>query len=180
MSTFLIHSIAAGLLLGLACGDSAKEAARAQASAAGGRPKPFVQADACALLTKAEAEAILGQTIGPPTKGGSGECHYGEAGSSAEIVVYPMMLGLRSKEEFGAFVKQDTEAMNERMKEGLKGTGATVKETAVEPVPQVGDAAYYVDPSLVVLSQGRVLNITAAGREQAVAVAGKVLPRFGR
>ena len=56
--------------------------------------------------------------------------------------------------------------------------GVTIKPTAVEPVPQVGDAAYYVDPSLIVLSHGRVLNITAADRRQAVAVAGKVLPRF--
>jgi hypothetical protein len=89
-----------------------------------------------------------------------------------------MMLGFPSKEEFHAFVVKDTDEMNARMKEGLKNTGATVKETAVDPVPQVGDAAYYVDPSLLVLSHGRVLNITAADRRQAVAVAAKVLPRF--
>ena len=132
----------------------------------------------CALLTQAEAEQILGTRIGPPTKGGSGECHYGEEGSSAEIIVYPMMLGFRTKEEFHAFVVQDTEAMNARIKESLKNTGATVKETAVEPVSGVGDAAYYVEPSLVILSHGRVLNITAGSREQAVAVAAKVVPRF--
>ena len=73
---------------------------------------------------------------------------------------------------------EDTEAMNARTKESLKNTGVAVKETAVEPVPQVGDAAYFVDPSLVVLSHGRVLNITAADRQQALAVAGKVVPRF--
>jgi hypothetical protein len=178
MATFLLHGIAAGLLVALACGDSRKDSARASAPEAVKPPKAFAQTDACALLTKAEAEAILGQPIGNPTKGGSGECHYGEEGGSAEIVVYPMMLGFPSKEEFHAFVVKDTEEMNARMKEGMKGTGVTVKETAVEPVPQLGDAAYYVDPSLVVLSHGRVLNITAADRRQAVAVAGKVLPRF--
>ena len=102
----------------------------------------------------------------------------GRRGSSVETIVYPMPLAFKSKEAFHAFVVKDTEEMNARMKEGLKGTGATVKETAVEPVSQVGDAAYYVEPSLVVLSHGRVLNITAADRKQAVAVAAKVLPRF--
>ena len=80
--------------------------------------------------------------------------------------------------EFHAFVVKDTESMNAQMKEAMKNTGTTVKETAVEPVSQVGDAAYYVDPSLIILSHGRVLNITASGKDQAVAVAGKVLPRF--
>jgi hypothetical protein len=50
-----------------------------------------------------------------PEIGARGECHYGEEGSSAEISVYPMMLGF-----------------------------------------------------------------TAADREEGMAVAGKVLPRFGR
>jgi hypothetical protein len=163
MTTFLLPGVAE-LLVALAGG--------------GDLPGAAPQGDACALLTRTEAEAILGQPIGAPAKGGSGECHYGEAGSSAEIVVYPMMLGFKSKDEFHAFVAKDTEEMNARMKESMKNTGATVKETAVEPVSQVGDAAYYVDPSLIVLARGRVLNITAGNREQAVAVAEKVLPRF--
>jgi hypothetical protein len=136
------------------------------------------QGDPCALLTQAEAAAILGQSIGAPVKGGGGECHYGEEGGSAEIVVYPMPLGFQSKEEFHAFVVEDTEAMNARIKKSMANSGATVKETAVEPVAQVGDAAYYVDPSLIVLSHSRVLNITAGNRDQAVAVARKVVPRF--
>ena len=141
-------------------------------------PGLAAQGDPCALLTQAEAAAILGQSIGAPVKGGSGECHYGEEGGSAEIVVYPMQLGFQSKEEFHAFVVEDTEAMNARIKKSMEKTGVTVKETAVEPVAQVGDAAYYVDPSLIVLSHSRVLNITAGNRDQAVAVARKVVPRF--
>jgi hypothetical protein len=120
--------------------------------------------DACALLTQAEAEKILGTKIGPPSKGGSGECHYGEEGSSAEIVVYPMMLAVRSKEEFHALVLKDSKEMN--------------PQAVVEAVPALGDAAYYVEPSLLVLSHGRVLSITAGDRDKAVAVAAKVLPRF--
>jgi hypothetical protein len=134
--------------------------------------------DPCALLTKAEAEAIVGQPLPPPSPGGSGECHYGEEGSSAEIIVYPMPLAFKSKEAFHAFVVKDTEEMNARVKEGLKGTGATAQETTVDPVPGVGESAYYVSPSLIVFTHGRVLNITAADRKQAVAVAAKVLPRF--
>jgi hypothetical protein len=177
MTRLSIPAVAAGFLAMLACADSPKGSAQEQPRATADR-KAYAPVDACTLLTQAEAEAITGKSIGAPTKGGSGECHYGEEGSSHEIIVYPMMLGFDSKEAFHAFVVKDTEEMNARMKEGLKGTGATVKETAVEPVSQVGDAAYYVEPSLVVLSQGRVLNIVAADRKQAVAVAAKVLPRF--
>ena len=161
MTTLLFHAVASCLVAGLPLAHAI-------------RTPP----DPCELLTQAEAEAILGTRIGPPTKGGSGECHYGEEGGSAEIVVYSMMLGFSSKEEFHAFVKKDTDDMNARMKKGLEKTGATVKETAVEPVSGVGDAAYFVEPSLLVLSRGRVLNITAADRDQAVAVAQKVVPRF--
>ena len=159
MASFLLHAMTGWLVL-----------APAQASSA--------SPDACALLTKAEAEAILGKSIPPPSKGGSGECHYGDPGGADEIVVYPMMLAFKSNEEFHAFVVKDTKELNERTKENLKGTGATVKEIAVEPVPQVGDAAYYVDTSLLVLRNGRVLSITAADKDQAVAVAGKVVPRL--
>jgi hypothetical protein len=158
MTTSLFHAITAAILV----------ASRATAT----------PPDPCALLTKAEAEAIVGQPLPPPSPGGSGECHYGEEGSSAEIVVYPMLLAFKSKEAFHAFVVKDTEEMNARMKENLKSTGATVKETTVDPVPGVGESAYYVSPSLVVFTHGRVLNITAADRKQAVAVAAKVLPRF--
>jgi hypothetical protein len=84
-------------------------------------------------------------------------------------------VGFGSKEEFHAFVVKDTEQMNARIKKDL---GDAVKPTTVDPVPGVGEAAYYVDPTLVVLKNGRVLSIAAADRKQAVAVAAKVEPRF--
>ena len=65
--------------------------------------------------------------------------------------------------------------MNARIKKSL---GDAVKPTTVDPVPDVGDAAYYVDPTLVVLKNGRLLSIAAADRKQAVAVAAKAEPRF--
>ena len=62
---------------------------------------------------------------------------------------------------------------------GAPSTAVSATGTVLPwPVPAVGDAAYFVDPTLIVLKQGRVLNIMAADRAQAVAVAGKVLPRF--
>jgi hypothetical protein len=134
--------------------------------------------DVCALLTKAEAEAILGKQILPPKQAGSSQCHYETEPGNGDIMIAVLPLGFKTKEEFHAFVVKDTEAMNARMKENLKGTGATPKETVVEPAPEVGLPAYYVDPSLVILKNRQVLNIVAADRKQAVAVAAKVLPRF--
>lgn len=141
----------------------------------------FIQlpvANPCDLLTQAEAEAILGQQIAAPTAGGSGECHYATKDGMVDLMVYLMPLQFGSKEEFHAFVVKDTEAMNARIKKSMEKTGATVKETTVEPVPEIEAPAYYVDPSLLVLTKsGRVLNVVADGRVQAVGVAGKALGR---
>jgi hypothetical protein len=134
--------------------------------------------DVCALLTKAEAEAILGKAIAPPQKRGISECHYETEPGNADILIAVLPLAFKSKEEFHAFLVKDTEATNARIKESLKKTGATPKETAVEPVSEVGVPAYYVDPSLVVLKNTRVLSIVAADRKQAIAVAAKAVPRF--
>jgi hypothetical protein len=58
------------------------------------------------------------------------------------------------------------------------GAGAGVKETAVEPVTDVGEPAYFVEPSLFVLKKGKVLGIVAPDRSKAVQVATKAVPRF--
>jgi hypothetical protein len=178
MTTLLLHGIAAGLLAAFACGDSPREVAAARQADAPPKPAARGPIDVCALLTQAEAEAILGKPIGPPQKGGGGECHYETDPGNGDIMIAVLPLGFKSKEAFHAFLVKDTEAMNARIKKNLKGTGATAKETAVEPVPEVGLPAYYVDPSLVILKNGQVLNIIAADRRQAVAVAAKAVPRF--
>jgi hypothetical protein len=103
-------------------------------------PGLTAQGDACALLTQAGAAAILGQSIGAPVKGGSGECHYSDEGGSAEIVVYPMPFGFKSKEEFHAFVVEDTEAMNARIRKSMRSTGATVKERPDPTMAGIGPA----------------------------------------
>jgi hypothetical protein len=174
MNRLVMSVAAAGLLATMACGrDSSKASAGDRRETAALSP-----IDGCTLLTKQEAEAIAGRPLGEPAKGGSGECHYGKEGSFPEIILAPLMMAFGSKEEFRAFVEKDTRDLNERMKEGLKNTGMAVKEVTVDPVAGVGDAAFYVEPSLVVLQHGRALNIIAADRKHAVAVAAKALPRF--
>jgi hypothetical protein len=178
MTTLLLHCLAAGLLGAFACGDSPREVAAARDTRVQPKQAGHAPIDVCALLTQAEAEAILGKSIAPPQKRGSSECHYETEPGNGDIMIAVLPLGFKSKEEFHAFMVKDTEEMNARVKENLKGTGATPKETAVEPVPEVGLPAYYVDPSLVILKNGQVLSIVAADRLQAVAVAAKALPRF--
>jgi hypothetical protein len=178
MTTFLFHGVAAGLAVALACGDSAKDTAAAKAPESGARPTARAPADPCALLTQAEAEAILGKPIAPPEKGSSAQCSYVAQTGRGDIMLHVLPLEFDSKEEFHAFLVKDTEALNARMKKGFKDTGVTPKETSVEPVPEVGSPAYYVDPTLVILKGKRVLSVLAADRQQAVAVAAKALPRF--
>jgi hypothetical protein len=158
MITILLHGVAAGLAVTLA------------------RP---VRApiDPCGLLTQAEAEAILGKPIAAP-EGSPNQCTYAAQTGSGDIMLHVLPLQFGSKEEFHAFVVKDTEAMNARLKKSFKNTGAAPPLAAVEPVPEVGSPAYYVDPTLVVFKEGRVLSILAADRKQAVAVAAKALPRF--
>ena len=173
MTTMQRYAAAAGLVLAIACGDSGVERAAAQA---GPRPPP-APVDPCALLTQEEAAAILGTPVGgtrrrrraarAPTRRQSGQ--------GDDIMIHMMPLTFGSEEEFHAFIVEDTEKMNARMKKEL---GDAVKPTTVDPAPEVGKPAYYVDPTLVILKDGRVLSIVAADRKQAVAVAAKAVPRF--
>jgi hypothetical protein len=165
MTALLFHGIAAGLVIGMIRGDSSKTSA---------------QADLCALLTEAEAEAIVGKPLAAPERQRGGDCWYPEqagAGGGGEIILHVLLERFDSKEKFHAFLLKEVKAADESMKKAMEGTGATIKETVVEPVPEVAAPAYYADPTLFVLKGGKVLAI-AASRPQAVAVAAKALPRF--
>ncbi|HEY7612349.1 MAG TPA: hypothetical protein VH764_05110 [Gemmatimonadales bacterium] len=172
MTTMQCYTAAAGLALVLACGDSGERGATAQESA---RRPPPAPVDACGLLTQEEATAILGTPSSAPEQGPSNSCTFAAQSGRGDIMLAMLPLSFGSKEEFHAFVVKDTEEMNARIKKDL---GDAVKPTAVEPVPGVGEAAYYVSPTLVVLKNGRVLSIAAADRPQAVAVAAKAAARF--
>jgi len=163
----------AGLALVLACGDSGTERAAATQAGTGGAPPAPV--DVCSLLTQEEATAILGTSSAAPQQSGPGTCAYTARSGRGEIMLHMLPLAFRSSDEFRAFLVKDTEQMNERMR---KAAGDALKPTTVEPAPEAGNAAYYVDPTLVVLKDGRVLSILAGDRKQAVAVAAKAVPRF--
>ena len=165
MTTVLLPGIAAGLMLSLIGGNSLKGSA---------------QADLCALLTEAEAEAIVGKPLAAPERQGNGDCWYPEragAQGGGEIMLHVYPYPFDSKEKFHAFLVQEVKVVDDNMKEAMEGTGATVKETAVEPVTEIEHPAYYADPTLFVLKGGKILAILAP-RLQAVAVAAKALPRF--
>jgi hypothetical protein len=176
--TTLLQGIVAGTLVALACGDSAKDTPPAQRADA---PKTPVRgagpADYCTLLTETEAEAIVGKALDPPQTKPGGDCWYLKEGGSdfgdVDLMLTVQSLGIRSKGQFAEMVAEQAEKMNAAVeKAGMKDGGFRA-----EPVPGVGDAAYYLDPSLLVLVGDRVLNIVAP-RSQAVAVAAKALPRL--
>lgn len=165
MTTKQRYAAAAGLVLALAwVGTGVEHAASQQA------------VDMCSLLTQEEAGAILGAPAAAPEKGSGSMCVYTPAsGQGADIMIHMLPLTFGSEEEFHAFLVEDTEKMNARVKKQL---GDAVKPTTVDPAPEVGKPAYYVDPTLVILKDGRVLSIVAADRKHAVAVAAKAEPRF--
>ena len=167
MTTKQRHAATAGLVLAVAC---------AAALQAGAQRPPAKPVDVCSLLTQEEAAAILGGAVGTPQKPSGSTCNYAkQSGMGNDIMIHVLPLTFGSAEEFHAFVVEDTEKMNARLKKEL---GDAVKPTTVDAVPQVGESAYYVDPQLVVLKDGRVLGIVAADRTQATAVAAKAVPRF--
>lgn len=166
MSTRQRYAVAAGLVLVLAAVSGVERTAALQTA----------PVEMCALLTQEEAGAILGAAVAAPEKGSGGSCIYApQSGRGADIMIHKLPMTFASEEEFHAFVVKDTERMNERLKKSL---GDAVKPSTVDPVPEVGKPAYYVDPALVILKDGRVLSIVAGDRAQAVAVAAKAIPRF--
>jgi hypothetical protein len=175
----LLHGIAAALVVALIWRGPSSGPATAQRPAV--QPHPEVsQADLCALLTEAEAEAIVGKPLAAPELQRGGDCWYPEqagAGVGGEIILHVFPHRFDSPEKFHAFLVKETKAADESLKKAMEGTGATITETVVEPVPEVQAPAYYADPTLFVLKDGRVLGI-AASRAQAAAVAAKALPRF--
>jgi hypothetical protein len=166
MSTRQRYAVAAGLVFALAVVTGVERSAALQTA----------PADVCALLTQEEAGAILGTAAGAPEKGSGSTCIYPpQSGRGADIMIHLVPLTFGSEEEFHAYLVKDTEKTNARIKKQL---GDAFKPATVDPVPEVGRPAYYVDPQLVILKDGRVLGIVAADRTQATAVAAKAVPRF--
>src|SRR6187551_1193437 len=111
MTTMQRYATAAGLVLAIAGGDPGVERAAAQAAP---RPAP-APVDPCALLTQAEAAAILGMPAAAPQKASGSTCAYAaESGQGDDIMIHMMPLTFGSEEEFHAFIVDDTDQMNAR------------------------------------------------------------------
>jgi hypothetical protein len=167
MTAKLRYGATPGLILALACATALQ--AWAQPAAA----KPV---DPCGLLTQEEAAALLGSAVAAPQKTSMSTCSYAkQSGMGDDIMINMLPLTFGSEKEFHAFLVEETEKTNARIEKSL---GDAFKPMTVDPAPEVGQPAYYVDPQLVVLKDGRVLGIVASDRKQAVAVAAKAVPRF--
>src|SRR5687768_5165447 len=130
MTTLLIHSVAAGLVLALACGDAKGTADTL------GRAKPAstnpagtaTPADLCSLLTEAEAEAILGKKLEPPQRQKGGDCWYLREGGNdfgdVELILSVLPTHLRSESEFDKFIAEQVKDLNENMRKA-GGTEST-------------------------------------------------------
>jgi hypothetical protein len=170
--TTLLDAIVAGLAFAVICGSTQEDSVSASSGT--------WQGGLCALLTEAEAEAIVGKPLAAPEPQPGGDCWYPEsagAGGGGEIMLHVFPYQFDTKEKFHAFLVTEVKAADEGMKEAVEKAGGTFKATAVEPAPEVGAPAYYADPTLFVLKGGKVLAI-AAPRPHAVAAAAKALPRF--
>ncbi|HJR62611.1 MAG TPA: hypothetical protein VJ803_02855 [Gemmatimonadaceae bacterium] len=133
--------------------------------------------DLCSLLTEQEAETILGMPLEPPQQQRSGDCWYLRQGGTdfgaVELFISVLPVRMTSRKHFDSFVAEQVTKMNDRLeKAGAKGEPFTA-----EPVPELKDPAYYVDPGLYVLKGDQVL-VLGIDRPRALLVAAKAVPRF--
>ncbi|HJR33691.1 MAG TPA: hypothetical protein VJ817_01980 [Gemmatimonadales bacterium] len=153
------------VLLAAACGSSPDSAPAAQpATPLPATPTAGASAEVmCALLTQAEAEAILGKAPVAPEPQPNGSCSY----SSGDIMIAMLPKEFGSVKEFTDFARAEVKRTNERAKMDVMSYEAV----------SLGDAAFYDGFSVHILRGGRVLTIVA-DKSRALAVAGKALPRW--
>jgi hypothetical protein len=131
------------------CSSSAAPAASAKEAFAAGSPTPPPASnlpDPCKLLTKAEAEAILGEAIKEPeanSLGGNRICDYKSAKLHAGIAPYSIHIAITAEKRqvWDAGKKMHTEAKELR------------------PVAGLGEDAYFLLDDLEVFSKDRSINI---------------------
>jgi len=166
-----------------ACGRDENQPAAAKASAGSSAeantPAPVQQSrlpDPCALLTKAEAESILGEPVKDPqpnSLGGNRICDYNTVTLHGGIAPYSVHI---------AIVAETQQAWD-----AGKKLHADAKES--HPVAGLGDDAYFVLDELDIFSTGRSINVTVmkdidrpthlkSVQDAEVAVAEKILPRM--
>jgi len=169
--------------LSVACSRQETQSAAAKASAdsstATSQPAPVPQSrvpDPCALLTKAEAESILGGPVKDPqpnSLGGNRICDYNTIKLYGGIAPYSVHIAITPE--------------TPQVWDAGKKLHADAKES--RPVAGLGDDAYFILDELDIYSDGRSINVTAMKdidrptHQQSVqdaerAVAEKILPRM--
>ena len=177
MPTLLTHSVAAGLMLALGCGDSRGTGApgdRAEAPTASPATRTATPFDLCSLLTEEEAEAILAKKLEPPQRQKGGDCWYLREGGNdfgdVEPILSVLPTYLRSETEFDKPIAEQVKDLNENMRKagGTESTTEKVEESAPPPTTSI----------LAFSSSKKGALAIAADRPKAVAIAAKALPRF--
>ena len=144
--------------------------AHAQSTPKGRPANQAASIDLCTFLSQSEAEEILGKKLQAPERRGSA-CWYGSQPGAPDVILSFVAAYPRSRAEFDAFIADQVKNLNKKMKD----LGA--KSFVMEPVKELSDPAYYVDPSLYVYRNNRVLGIFAE-RPQALKIAARALPRW--
>ena len=150
-----------------ACGSSAKaQTAKGGGSGAGGAAAPL---DACALVTKAEVEALLGAPVDEPqlktVPGVATTCSYltSDARDSRSVFVWSSpQKSADAARKFFDNAKRDAPSL-----------GTTAREQA-----GLGDAAYWIHDQLWVLEGRVVLEFTSDTEANTLKLAGQVLQRL--
>jgi hypothetical protein len=180
-----LTTIAIALTAAIACNKASSEsnpdlAAASQPSAAAppaAAARPVAMVDLCSLVTKAEAEAILGKSLAEPQKQPGGDCWYMRRGGTnfgdVEFIL-SIIRGPRieSTRDFDNFVAEQVNDMNGN----LKGSGVNMAYKA-EPARDVGAPAYFIDPGLYVLKGNQILAVGLGG-SKGVAIAKTALARM--
>jgi hypothetical protein len=128
-------------------------------------------ADVCALVTKEEAEGVLGKSLAAPQRQKGGDCWYLRQGGTdfgdVEFILSILPVQVRSEKEFDDLVASETKGMNDNLKKA--GVGAIASFSA-EKATGVGAPAYFIDPGLYVLKGTQILAVGLGG-DKGVAIA---------
>jgi hypothetical protein len=148
-------------------GDTPQSAPSAASSGGGAPPATSKSIDPCALLTPADAQAVLHKSLGAGrtvTTGDLNECAYDDAG--------PLIIAVLKS----SFTKASFQQMVESQDSGPYAS-TTGKSVAVAGL---GDAAYSYDKAGIVevLHNTTVLSITSASTQTSKEVAQAVLPHL--
>jgi hypothetical protein len=148
-------------------GDTAQSAPSAASTDGGAPPATSKSIDPCALLTPADAQAVLHTSLGAGrtvTAGDMNECVYDDAG--------PLMIAVLKR----SFTKESFQQMVQSQDSGPSAS-TTGKSAAVAGL---GDAAYSYDKVGIVevLHNTTVLSISSASTAASKEVARAVLPHL--